>query len=143
LKGFATANELPSPLLFSDPDFQIGWLKSTSDAVVALQALEAKGFAYNSIMTMDFANPFPFLTGKQAPLHIAIGADASRAIPAPDVETLTSIAATDVILVPLCPYTAATRDLETIYSSAMAGRGQFNLTPCYAISLKAGVTLPQ
>jgi hypothetical protein len=143
LKDFATANELPSPLLFSDPDFQIGWLKSTSDAVVALQTLEAKGFAYNSIMTLDFANPFPFLTGKQAPLHIAIGADASRAIPAPDTETLASIAATDVILVPLCPYTAATRDLETIYSAAMAGRGQFNLTPCYAISLKAGVTLPQ
>jgi hypothetical protein len=143
LKDFANANELPSPLLFSDPDFQIGWLKSASDAVVALQALEAKGFGYKSIMTLDFANPFPFLTGKQAPLHIAIGADASRAIPTPDAETLTSIAATDVILVPLCPYTAATRDLETIYSSAMAGRSQFNLTPCYAISLKAGVTLPQ
>lgn len=143
LKDFAKANELPSPLLYSDPDFQIAWLKSASDAVVALEALETKGFAYNTIMTLDFTNPFPFLTGKKATLHIAIGADPFRAVPELDAETIEAVANTDVILIPLCPYTAATLDLEAIYAKAMAGRSQFNLTPCHAISLKAGVTLPQ
>ncbi len=143
LKAFAKAGELPSPLLFSDPDFQIAWLKATSDAVIALQLLEAKGFKYNSIMTMDFTNPFPFLTNKQAPQHIAIGADPSRAVPAIDAKTITSVAATDVILVPLCPYTAATQNLENIYAAALIGRVQFNLTPCHSISLKAGTTLPE
>jgi hypothetical protein len=141
LKDFAKAGELPSPLLYSDPDFQIAWLKSASDAVVALQAAEARGFTYNTIMTLDFTNPFPFLTGKQATKHIAIGADPFRAVPEPDAETNAAVADTDAILIPLCPYTAATRDLEAIYAKAMAGRNQFNLTPCHAISLKAGVIL--
>lgn len=142
LKAMAQARQLPAPLIFSDPDFQAGWMIAVSDAVTALNTLEAKGLAYSTVMTVDFVNPFPFLLGRQAPRAIAIGADPFRAVPPLNAETRAAIEAADIVLRPLCPYTVATKALEDIYAPALAGRTPDRLTPCYDMLLKPGITLP-
>jgi hypothetical protein len=135
LKRFADNDQIPSPSLFADFDFQILWLKEVSAAVSALKQRERDGYPFQSVMTLNFANPFPGLLGKSAPKYIAIGADPGRAVPPLDERTAQSIRDTDIVLVPLCPYTAATRALETIYATALADRRTEPLTACYDMLL--------
>ena len=55
------------------------------DAIDAMRAYEtANGVHFETILNIDFTNPFPWLMDRSAPKHVAIGADPFRAVPAPD-----------------------------------------------------------
>ncbi|MBO0663936.1 hypothetical protein LQ948_14975 [Jiella sp. MQZ9-1] len=131
-EAIAKAGELPSYTLYNEPDFQLTWLMSVDEAVGAIKALEAeKQIHFNTIMSLNFTNPFPWLLDRQAPRLIAIGADPTRAVPNPDASVLASVRATDLILYPLCPITAANRLLRDLYAPALTNETKISLSPCW------------
>nr|WP_255618051.1 hypothetical protein [Aurantimonas sp. VKM B-3413] len=128
----ADNGELPGFTLFTEPDFQINWLKATDRGVDAIRAYEAKhGVRFRTIMNLNFVNPFPWLLDREAPLKIAIGADPSRAVPDPDAAVLASVAATDLVLYPLCPITSANLALLKLYEPGLTGHVRVHLSPCW------------
>lgn len=131
MTDLAEHDELNSFLLYSDLDFQLGHLRETDEAIGKLKALAAKGFAYRSVMTLDFTNPFPWLLGTDAPRHITIGAVPGRTVPPMNEAIMDAVRATDVILEPRCPFRRMTLNLRRYYEPAMIGRTEVELTPCY------------
>ena len=142
LVEMADADILPSFLLYSDFDFQLLWLKNVDEAADALIRLEAEGMRYDTVFNVDFTNPFGYVLGKQSPLHVAIGADPTRAVPDPDDKVLKALSETDIVLVPLCPYTAAIQNLSAIYAPALTGHRRMALTPCYDMLVRPGIEVP-
>lgn len=130
-RDVAERRELPAFVLYSEHSFQIGLLKNADELVGALKRLEAGGLAYETIMTLDFANPFPWLLGKSGPRHIAIGADPYRSVPEPDEAVLGAIMDADIVLEPQCPFRDNSRQLGEIYAPALSGRPKVALTACY------------
>ncbi|MBO6637280.1 MAG: hypothetical protein JJ920_05025 [Roseitalea sp.] len=131
-RAIAMRRELPAFVLYSEHDFQIGLMKNADELVGELKRLEAGGLDYRTIMTLDFANPFPWLLDKSGPRHIAIGADPYRAVPTPDADVYQAVADTDIVLEPQCPYRDNSRELYAIYAPALAGHVKVRLTDCYA-----------
>ncbi len=128
----AAAGELPSPMLYQDFDFQYLHLKVTGDAVAALKEIEGRtGIRFETLMNINFVNPFPWLMQRSAPRHIAIGADPSRTVPPPDDETLSVVSSIDIALLPTCPPTSANADLLAIYAEALARHRRIELTSCF------------
>ncbi|WP_306117796.1 MULTISPECIES: hypothetical protein [unclassified Roseitalea] len=130
-RALADRRELPAYVLYSEHDFQFGLLRNADELVGRLKELEAGGLDYQTVMTLDFANPFPWLLDKQAPRHIAIGADPYRAVPEPDAQVLGAIGETDIVLEPQCPYRDNSRELRVLYAEALTGHVKVELTPCY------------
>ncbi|WP_062210949.1 hypothetical protein [Aureimonas sp. AU12] len=131
-QAFADARQLPSYFMYSDVEFQVAWLLATEDAVSSILAYEARtGERFQTIMSLNFVNPYPYLLDRQAPRRIAIGADPFRAVPPPDAETLATVAATDLVLYPTCPVTAANVRLREIYAPALTGHREVRLSPCW------------
>ena len=132
LQEIAENKELPSPLLYSDLDFQITNLLAIDRAVDSIRALEAKsGTHFQTIMTLAFANPFPYLMDRSAPRLIAIGADPFRAVPTPDEEVLKQVADVDLALYPKCPNTWANVRLWEIYGPALKDHRKIELDDCF------------
>lgn len=131
-RAIAMRRELPAFVLYSEHDFQIGLMKDADELVGELKRLEAAGLRYETIMTLDFANPFPWLLGKSGPRHIAIGADPYRAVPKPDADVYDAVADADIVLEPQCPYRDNGRQLYGIYAPALTGHVKVRLTDCYA-----------
>jgi hypothetical protein len=130
--------ETPSFMLYTEPDFQLTWLMSVDEAVGAIEAYEAaEGVHFGSIMSLSFVNPFPWLLHRQAPRHIAIGADPSRSVPDPDEAVLGAVAGTDLALLPLCPVTPANEALLKLYAPALQGHRRIRLSPCWDAFVKA------
>lgn len=128
----ADSNLLPAFTLYSELDFQVGWLMAADEAVKAIREYEsANKMQFKTIMSLNFANPFPFLLDREATRHIAIGADPSRAVPAPDAETLAAVSKTDLILYPTCPITDANDALLSLHRSAMATHRPVVLSECW------------
>ena len=128
----ADSNLLPAFTLYSELDFQVGWLLATDEAVKAIHEYEvANKIKFKTIMSLNFTNPFPFLLNRNATRHIAIGADPSRAVPAPDAEILAAVSKTDLILYPTCPITDANDTLLSLHRSAMAAHRPVVLSPCW------------
>ncbi len=129
----ADAGELPSFLLYSDFDFQALWLQNADAALSAIRDYEAaNGVRFETIMNIDFTNPFPWLMNRQAPKHIAIGADPYRAVPQPDEKVSAAVRASDLALYPTCPLTAARSKLLSLYEPLFAGSHlRIPLTPCF------------
>jgi len=128
----AAASELPSPILYSDYDFQVIHLTAIDRAVASIAALEAaRGVRFETIMSLNFVNPFPWLMDRRAPLHIAIGADPMRAVPDPSAETIRAVEETDLVLLPRCPPTTANRHLLEIYQPALAAHTRIRLNACF------------
>jgi hypothetical protein len=124
--------ELPTPVLYSDFDFQTIYLTSVDRAVDSIRSLEAaKGVRFETIMSLNFVNPFPWLMDRSAPLHIAIGADPFRAVPAPGSEEEAAVADTDLVLYPTCPPTTANAELYKMYAPALTGHTRIKLDACY------------
>ena len=124
--------ELPTPLLYSDLDFQVIYLSAVDRAIGSIHALEAsKGIHFETIASLNFVNPFPWLMDRRAPRHIAIGADPFRAVPAPGSEGETALAETDLVLYPTCPPTTANRELARLYASGVARHLRITLNECY------------
>ncbi|MEK1867172.1 MAG: hypothetical protein AAAB14_07740, partial [Ensifer adhaerens] len=131
--AFAKTGELPSFLLYSDFDFQTGWLMNVDEAIDALTAYEASsGVRFRTIFNVDFTNPFPWLMDRSAPLHVAIGADPFRAIPPPDENVRAALEAVDVALVPTCPVTNVNQTLLSLYLPSLeTAHSRITLTSCY------------
>ncbi|WDZ78282.1 hypothetical protein PWG15_07275 [Ensifer adhaerens] len=131
--ALADAGELPSFLLYSDFDFQAGWLTNVDVAIDAMRTYEAaNGVRFETILNIDFTNPFPWLMDRRAPKHVAIGADPFRAVPAPDEDVRTAIRSLDIALVPTCPVTNVNRMLLSLYQPSLEpGHSRVTLTRCY------------
>lgn len=140
-QALAESGELPSFLLYSDFDFQSLWLQNTDDAVSAILAFEASNrVRFETIMTIDFTNPFPWLMDRHAPKYIAIGADPYRAVPMPGQRVKEAVAAVDLALYPTCPPTTARLKLLGLYQPAIApGHHRITLTPCYDAFVRNGI----
>lgn len=143
-QALAESGELPSFLLYSDFDFQALWLRNADDAVSAILALEARDkVRFETIMTIDFTNPFPWLMDRHAPKYIAIGADPYRAVPPPNEHVNAAVAAVDLALYPTCPPTTARLKLLDLYRPALApGHHRITLTPCYDAFVRNGIATP-
>lgn len=129
---FVRVGELPSFIFHSEPDFQIVYLMAADRAVSSLRALEADhGIRFDTIMSLNFVNPFPWLMERAAPRHIAIGADPGRAVPALDAPEEEAVRESDIVLYPTCPPTTANRALLDIYEPALAGHRKITLDACY------------
>ncbi|OCP01005.1 MULTISPECIES: hypothetical protein [unclassified Ensifer] len=139
--AFAEAGELPSFLLYSDFDFQAGWLANADEAVDAIRAYEAaNGVRFGTIFNVDFSNPFPWLMDRSAPRHVAIGADPFRAIPPPDQNVRAAISAVDIALVPTCPVTNVNRTLLSLYLPSLEpSHNRITLTKCYDAFIRNGL----
>ncbi|WP_457583135.1 hypothetical protein [Ensifer canadensis] len=140
-EALADAGELPSFLFYSDFDFQTAWLMNVDDAIDALRAYEgANGIRFETILNIDFANPFPWLMDRHAPKRVAIGADPFRAIPPPDANVRAAVAAVDIALVPTCPTTNVNRTLLALYLPSLeTGHTRIKLTPCYDAFVRNGL----
>jgi hypothetical protein len=125
--------ELPANLLYSDFDFFWLWMQTMDDAIDAIKAYEADhGMRFDTIMSIDFSNPFPWLMDRRAPHAIAIGADPFRAVPPPDDKVGAAVAAVDLALLPTCPPTTARWSLLGLYEPFLKqGHTRIKLTSCY------------
>ncbi len=131
-REIADRKMLPSHTLYADLDFQALWLLAIDSGVAAILAHEAAtGARFETIMSLNFTNPFPWLMQRNGVRHIAIGADPFRAVPALEADTLAAVAAADLILEPLCPITVANEALKAIYAPAMTGRRELALGTCW------------
>lgn len=137
---FADRGQLPFYGLYADLDYQATWLMATDQGVRAIRDFEAReGVRFETIMVLNFTNPFPYLLDRQAPRHIAIGADPSRAVPAPGPETIAAVQAADLILYPTCPVTPANMRLRTIYEAGLVGHRPVALSPCWTGYIRDGL----
>lgn len=133
----AATEALPSFQLFSEFDYQWLLLAEMDRAAAAIAAWEGRtGQPFRTVLNLDFANPFPFILDKPGTPHVMIGADPSRSIPTPSVETLAAVAETDLILAPKCPFHHARLSIKEIYAPALEGRQRLPLTECYDVLLK-------
>lgn len=131
-EAIAARKILPSQSLYAELDFQAGWLLAVDAGIAAIRAHEAKtGTRFETIVSLNFANPFPYLMSRSAARHITVGADPFRAVPDLDAETMAAIADADLILYPRCPVTVANQALRERYLPAMVGRREIDLGPCW------------
>lgn len=139
--ALAKSGELPSFLLYSDFDFQALWLQNADDAVSAIRDYEAVNkIRFETIMAIDFTNPFPWLMDRHAPKYITIGADPYRAVPPPDQRVRDAVAAVDLALYPTCPPTTARLKLLELYEPILAaGHSRITLTPCFDAFVRNGL----
>ncbi|MGL5115510.1 MAG: hypothetical protein ACRC7C_09320 [Beijerinckiaceae bacterium] len=128
----AARGEMPSYLLYSDFDFQILYLMNVDRAIDAIRALEAeKGVRFETVMSLNFTNPVPWLMGRRAPLAITVGADPYRAVPPLDAEARKAVGALDLALMPTCPPTPANLKLAGHFAEPLAQHLRVRLTECY------------
>lgn len=129
---FIRIQELPSYVFYSEFDFQIAHLMAIDEAITAIRELEAEqGVTFDTVMNLNFVNPFPWLMDREAPRHVSIGADPTRTVPPPDAEALAAVREADLILHPTCPLTTANADLLALYAPAMQDHEQITLNDCF------------
>jgi len=131
-EAIAETEALPSFLLFSDPDYQYLLLEEMQAAASAIRTLELRTRRrFESVFTLDFANPFTYILKKKGTEYVAIGADPNRTLPELDEKTREAVARTDLVLVPTCPVQYARNQLLKHYAPALTGHERLTLTPCY------------
>lgn len=131
-EALAETEALPSFLLFSDPDYQYLLLEEMQAAAVAIKGLEVRSRRrFESVLNLDFANPFPYILNKKGAEFVSIGADPNRAVPDLDAKTRDAVARTDLVLAPTCPVQHARKVLFEHYQSALTGHERITLTPCF------------
>jgi hypothetical protein len=131
-EDIAASGELPSNILYAEHDFQISFLRSVDQAINSIEKLEARyEVRFETIMALNFTNPFPYLMNRQAPLHLTVGADPFRAVPPAGSAELSAVEAADLVLVPTCPVTSANLALEKIYASGLTKHRRMKLDACF------------
>ncbi len=136
----AKKGELPSWRLYTELDYQIYWLLSANKMLKALKKFETQNsITLQSLMNLDFADPFPWLLDRKATRLIQIGADPSRTVPELTPEVKVAVEATDGILRPKCPITTARNELQEIYADALQGREVVKLNECWDLLLRPGL----
>ena len=136
----ADAEQLPNWLYYVDIDNQMQWVLSAEELVETLLAFEAKsGIRFESLMTLDFTDPFPWILDRTPTRHVQIGADPTRTLGVLSAEEKAAIEATDAVLRPKCPVTWARRDIETTFAEALRGRTVVALSPCWDLLVRPGL----
>ncbi|KQV34471.1 hypothetical protein ASE37_15725 [Rhizobium sp. Root268] len=132
-EAIVQSGELPANLLYSDFDFYWLWMQTMADAIDAIRAYETAGnVRFDTIMSIDFTNTFPWLMDRRAPHAITIGADPFRAVPPPDDKVAAAVAAVDLALLPTCPPTTGRAALLRLYEPFLKqGHTRIQLTGCY------------
>lgn len=139
-EDFAARGQMPSFLVFSDFDFQVNWLQTTDAAVDAILTYEAANdIRFETVLLMDFANPFPWLLDRRGVRHVAIGADPYRAVPPATAEVEAAVAAADLALRPTCPVQAANTLLMEFYRPMLTDHRRVALTPCFDAYIRNGL----
>jgi hypothetical protein len=129
---FVAMGELPTPLFFFDPDFQVTYLATVDKAIDSIYRLEAdKGVRFDSILQLSNYNPFPWLMDRTAPRTLSIAADPLRTVPAPGPVEQQAVADTDLVLYPTCPPTILNVKLLKLYSEGLANHRRIKLNECY------------
>ncbi|WP_082347590.1 hypothetical protein [Rhizobium sp. AAP116] len=140
----ANQGQLPSWQLYSELDYQTYWVISADILVKALLQFETDNqIRLESLMTLDFVNPFPWILDRDATRKIQIGADPFRTVRQVSVDALEAVRATDGVLRPKCPVTTGRRMLEERYAAALGGRQVVALDPCWDLLLRPGMLKPQ
>lgn len=125
---------------FSEIDFQLLFLQSVDEAVAMIRDYEAANdLHFNTIFTLNFINPFPWLLDRNAPLHVSIGAVPHRTARALDDQMRTDIGSTDLILVPRCSASNLSRELFALYADAFRDHQRVSLTACYDGYIRPGL----
>ena len=141
-RQLAEAGQLPSWQLYSELDYQMFWVVSADRAVNALKQFESTNSVHlNSLMTLDFVNPFPWILDRDATRNVQIGADPFRTVGDLTEAEETSLRQTDGILRPSCPTTSARLSLQRIYEKALADRIVVKLDDCWDLLLRPGIKL--
>lgn len=136
-EAIAETEALPSFLQFSDHDYQFMLLEDMQGAAAAVKRLEAaSGRRFETVLNLDFANPFPFILDMKGSYHVAIGADPYRALPPMTEKTFEAVAQTDLVLAPVCPVLHSRKLLTAHYAEALAGHEKIELTPCFDAYLR-------
>jgi hypothetical protein len=131
-ESIAASGELPSNILYSEYDFQITFLRSVDQAISSIRALENKhDIRFETILSLNFTNPFPYLMDRQAPLHLTVGADPFRAVPPAGSSELAAVAAADLVLFPTCPVTTSNLALTQIYARGLEKHSRIKLDDCF------------
>ena len=89
------------------------------------------GERFETILSLNFVNPFPHLLGRGAPRHVTIGADPYRSVPPLSEKARAALSATDLVLWPKCPETEANHRIRDIYAAGLEGRRTIALSPCW------------
>jgi hypothetical protein len=132
--------QLPSWQYYSELDFQLYWITSANSLVESLKAFEASNnVKLDSLMNLDFANPFPWLLDRDATKHIQIGADPHRTVPPLTPQTKLAIQQTAAVLRPKCPLTTGRRLLEAHYADALSDRAVVQVHPCWDLLLRPDI----
>ncbi|MDR6632902.1 hypothetical protein J2X72_001686 [Phyllobacterium sp. 1468] len=141
-RQLAEAGQLPSWQLYSELDYQMFWVVSADRAVKALKQFEStNGVHLNSLMTLDFVNPFPWILDRDATRNVQIGADPFRTVGVLTEAEETSLRQTDGVLRPSCPTTSARLSLQRIYEKALVDRIVVKLDDCWDLLLRPGIKL--
>lgn len=136
-EAIAETEALPSFLQFSDHDYQYMLLEEMQAAAAAVKRLEeSRGSRFETVLNLDFANPFPFILNMKGSYHVAIGADPYRALPPMTDQTFKAVAETDLVLAPVCPVLHSRNLLKAHYAEALAGHEKIELTPCFEAYLR-------
>lgn len=136
----ANQGQLPSWQLYSELDYQTYWVISADILVKALLQFETDNqIRLESLMTLDFVNPFPWILDRDATRKIQIGADPFRTVRQVSADALEAVRATDGVLRPKCPVTTGRRMLEERYAAALGGRQVVALDPCWDLLLRPGM----
>jgi hypothetical protein len=136
-RQLAAGDVLPSYILFSEFDFQVTWLLSVQEAVVALRAYEAANkVRFASLYTLDFTDPFNWLLDRRPPKYVQIGLDPGRTTQAPDDRLFAELNSVDAILVPLCPITASRMAIAATFGTDLERRRSVRLSPCWEMRLR-------
>ncbi|MBD9375313.1 hypothetical protein IB238_22070 [Rhizobium sp. ARZ01] len=132
--------QLPSWQYYSELDFQLYWIISANSLVESLKTFEVQNNVWlDSLMNLDFTNPFPWLLDRDATKHIQIGADPDRTVPPLNEEAIRSIAETAAVLRPKCPLTTGRRLLFAHYEEALKGRTLVEVHPCWDLLLRPDI----
>ncbi|PXA96914.1 hypothetical protein DMC47_16390 [Nostoc sp. 3335mG] len=136
----AAHEHLPSGQYYSELDTQLFWILSVASASEGLLAFEAEnGVRLETLMTLDFTNPFPWILGRDATRHIQIGAVAGRTLPPMSDEIRAAVEATDGVLRGKCPATPGRTALEETFAEALDGRTAVPLDPCWDLLIRPGL----
>lgn len=140
----ANQGQLPSWQLYSELDYQTYWIISADILVKALLQFETDNqIRLQSLMTLDFVNPFPWILDRDATRKIQIGADPFRTVRQVSPEALEAVQSTAGVLRPKCPVTTGRRMLEERYAEELAGRQVVALDPCWDLLLRPDILKAQ
>ena len=141
-RQLAEQDQLPSWQLYSELDYQMYWVISADRVVKAIKQFESdNGVRLNTLMTLDFVNPFPWILDRDAPRNIQIGADPFRTVGSLTAAEEASFRATDGVLRPSCPTTSARLSLQRIYEKALSDRKVVKLDDCWDLLIRSDIKL--